>query len=66
MHACWHAGWHRLLAACLHTSSRPCLPSAHLPACRFKGLWGLGAMAQKLAKKSLEQTFADMPAIVDK
>ena len=49
--------------ACLPTSL-PCL--CHCPCRRFKGLWGLGAVAQKLAKKSLEQSFADMPAIIDK
>ena len=36
------------------------------PWLRFKGLWGLGAVAKKLAKKSLESTFDDMPGIIEK
>ncbi|PRW58862.1 CHAD domain-containing [Chlorella sorokiniana] len=32
----------------------------------FKGLWGLGSVAKKLAKKSLEDSFADMPGIMAK
>ncbi|PSC73913.1 serine threonine kinase [Micractinium conductrix] len=32
----------------------------------FKGLWGLGAVAKKLAKKSLQDTFDDLPGVIDK
>ncbi|KAL4445752.1 hypothetical protein ABPG77_008951 [Micractinium sp. CCAP 211/92] len=32
----------------------------------FKGLWGFGSVAKKLAKKSLESTFDDMPGIIEK
>jgi hypothetical protein len=32
----------------------------------IKGMWGLGAVAKKLAKKSLQDSFAEMPALLEK
>lgn len=49
---------------CVGNPSVLCPPTAH--AYRIKGLWGLGAVAKKLAKKSLEDSFADMPGIMSK
>ncbi|KAL4425865.1 hypothetical protein ABPG75_009881 [Micractinium tetrahymenae] len=57
-----------------HFTSRTRIEPAGPDRCRhvleqtieFKGLWGLGSVAKKLAKKSLESTFNDMPGIIEK
>jgi hypothetical protein len=41
-------------------------PAIALAACRMKGLFGLGGVAKKLAKKSLQDSFEEMPALMEK
>lgn len=62
--ACVGAAQEQGGSGCAGNPSVLCPPTAH--ACRIKGLWGLGAVAKKLAKKSLEDSFADMPGIMSK
>lgn len=48
---------------------RPPMPLFHvsaLPAPRVKGLFGLGGVAKKLARKSLQDSFKEMPALMEK